>query len=99
MVRLFIAAVVCVTLLGACGGGSGADGADVDDEMIAFAARWQCERERHAFDALEEVAERFDASREAAGVSEEAFAEFEAALAADAALRARLLEEYRTTCA
>lgn len=96
--------IVAVTglFLGACG-----DNADpesptaersVGDELVTFEAHWQCERQRHAFDQLEDLTARFEATREAAGITGEAYADFQERLADDVDLRLEVLAAYQAEC-
>ena len=83
-------------LLGACGGSS--PPSTVRDAVVAFEADWQCERERHAFDELADLAARFESTRDAAGITVEEYEAFREVLADDAALRQDVLAAYRLVC-
>ena len=69
------------------------------EALIAFEAGWQCERQRHAFDELEDLAERLEATREAAGITAEAYDAFQEALEGDGDLRQQVLAAFRVECA
>lgn len=69
------------------------------DALVAFEAGWQCERQRHAFDELEDLAERLEATREAAGITEEAYVAFQETLEGDGELRQQVLAAFRVECA
>jgi hypothetical protein len=70
----------------------------VQDDLVTVAAQLQCDRQRFTFDSLDQLDTLVDSSLEAAGVTPDEFAEFEAELADDADLRLAVLAEFETHC-
>ncbi len=76
---------------------TGATTADTQ-ELVSVAARLQCDRQRFAFDSLDELDVLLDQSLAAADVTAAAFAEFERRLEQDEGLRLEVLEEFGRYC-
>lgn len=92
--------------VGSCAGGANTVGSaersvapEAVDALVVFEADWQCERQRHAFDELEDLADRLDATRDAAGISADDYDIFQEMLEEDVELRQRVLAAFRVECA
>lgn len=67
-------------------------------ELVSVVADWQCDRQRFAFDSLDEMDALLEEILAESGISAEAFAAFEAEMVEDDALRDDVREAYDTTC-
>ncbi len=102
MVRLLSVLLASAVGLSACAATETTEEATeelaVQDDLVTVAAQLQCDRQRFTFDSLDQLDTLVDSSLEAAGVTPDEFAEFEAELADDADLRLAVLAEFETHC-
>ena len=94
MIRRLAFVVLVAVAVPACGSSS----TDAPNELVSLAAEWQCDRQRFAFDSLDELDAMLAEVLAGAGVTAEEFASFEAQLSDDDELRAEVREAYGATC-
>jgi hypothetical protein len=98
MIRRLGLLLLVASMSSACGGSTTTPDETAGDELVAIAARWQCDRQRFAFDSLEEVDALLADSLAAAGVTADDYAVFEASLEEDDDLRLAVREEFLALC-
>jgi hypothetical protein len=77
---------------------SGCGSSAVPDSVVQVQAQWLCDVTRYAYADAAGMTQRLDELLAEAGISEDAYAEFEVQIDRDASVRSRVTAAYDDTC-
>ncbi len=92
MWRSAMLGTVGAALLAGCGGGA------APDPLVAVEAQWLCEVSRYAYADAGGAADGLNVLLDRAGLSQDDYAGFKAAIDNDAGLRTRISDAYHDVC-